>query len=102
MTGETEAGLAGTQATRNIRRDKWTEQQRRRIVAESRVANVAAPALYAAVRVPANDGSSDMVPVSASPSSRDRIQIRRSATLTKQAAYPTPGRGQARNGPSAD
>jgi transposase-like protein len=130
MTGETEAGLAGTQATRNIRRDKWTEQQRRRIVAESRVAGasiqevaqrhgvrpnllsswrgqgakpkVAEKAQFAAVRVSANDGSSDMVPVSASPSSRDRIQIRRSATLTKQAAYPTPGRGQARNGPSAD
>ena len=38
MTGQTEAGPTGAQAGAKLRRGKWTEQQRRRIVADSRVA----------------------------------------------------------------
>ena len=38
MTGQTEAGTAESQAAGKARRGKWTEQQRRRIVADSRVA----------------------------------------------------------------
>lgn len=38
MTGQTEAGTREAQATSKPRRGKWTEQQRRRIVADSRVA----------------------------------------------------------------
>ena len=37
MTGQTEAGTTEAQATANPRRGKWTEQQKRRIVADSRV-----------------------------------------------------------------
>ena len=38
MTGQTEAGTMEAQAAAKPRRGKWTEQQRRRIVADSRVA----------------------------------------------------------------
>ena len=38
MTGQTEAGTTEAQARPKPRRGKWTEQQKRRIVAESRVA----------------------------------------------------------------
>ena len=38
MTGQTESGTAEPQAAGKARRGKWTEQQRRRIVADSRVA----------------------------------------------------------------
>ena len=38
MTGQTEAGTIEAQAAAKPRRGKWTEQQRRRIVADSRVA----------------------------------------------------------------
>ena len=38
MTGQTEAGTTEAQAGAKPRRGKWTEQQRRRIVADSRVA----------------------------------------------------------------
>lgn len=37
MTGQTEAGTTGAQTAAKPRRGKWTEQQRRRIVADSRV-----------------------------------------------------------------
>ena len=37
MTGQTEAGTTGAQAAAKPRRGTWTEQQRRRIVADSRV-----------------------------------------------------------------
>lgn len=38
MTGQTETGTVGAQTAAKPRRGKWTEQQRRRIVADSRVA----------------------------------------------------------------
>lgn len=38
MTEQTESGPAEAQAAGKARRGKWTEQQRRRIVADSRVA----------------------------------------------------------------
>jgi transposase len=38
MTTETEVGAVGAQAAIKARRGKWTEEQRRRIVAASRVA----------------------------------------------------------------
>ena len=38
MTGQDEAGPTGAQAAAKLRRGKWSEQQRRRIVADSRVA----------------------------------------------------------------
>lgn len=38
MGGQTEAGRTEAQAAAKPRRGKWTEQQRRRIVADSRVA----------------------------------------------------------------
>ena len=38
MTGQTESGTREAQAAAKPRRGKWTEQQRRRIVADSRVA----------------------------------------------------------------
>jgi transposase len=38
MTEQTEAGVAGLRRETKRRRGKWTEQQRRRIVADSRVA----------------------------------------------------------------
>lgn len=38
MTGQMEAGTAQVQAAAKPRRGKWTEQQKRRIVADSRVA----------------------------------------------------------------
>ena len=38
MTGQSEAGTTETQASAKPRRGQWSEQQRRRIVADSRVA----------------------------------------------------------------
>ena len=38
MTGQSEAGTTETQAAAKPRRGQWSEQQRRRIVADSRVA----------------------------------------------------------------
>jgi hypothetical protein len=38
MTGQTEAGTTEAQATTKPRRGKWTDQQKRRAVADSRVA----------------------------------------------------------------
>ena len=38
MTGQTETGTTQAQVVAKSRRGKWTEQQRRRIVADSRVA----------------------------------------------------------------
>ena len=38
MTGQTESGTTQVQAAAKPRRGKWTEQQKRRIVADSRVA----------------------------------------------------------------
>jgi len=38
MTGQTEAGTTAAQAAAKPPRGKWTEEQRRRIVADSRVA----------------------------------------------------------------
>ncbi len=38
MTGQSEAGTTEAHATAQPRRGKWTEQQKRRIVADSRVA----------------------------------------------------------------